>query len=262
MLGRLFSLLKRDGIAGLATAAVRRLELLRLRRHCRQAVQGCRGLEIGGPSRLFMPDGLLPLYDAAGAIDGCNYSAETLWAGKILEGENYRYLEGRPPGHQYICDATNLDQMTPAAYDFILGSHVLEHIANPLKALTEWLRVLRPGGWLLLIVPLKEATFDHARPITALEHLIDDFSRNTEESDLTHLPEILKLHDLSMDPPAGSLTEFEARSRINFTNRCLHQHVFDAKLAAAACVRVGMRVAATISASPSDLVLLARKPVA
>ena len=38
--------------------------------------------------------------------------------------------------------------------------------------------------------------------------MLDDFSHDTQEDDLTHLPEILQLHDLSMDPPAGMRNNF------------------------------------------------------
>ena len=52
-----------------------------------------------------------------------------------------------------------------------------------------------------------------------------------EKNDLTHLQEILELHDLNMDPGAGSFEEFKERSMNNVENRCLHQHVFDQALA-------------------------------
>lgn len=35
--------------------------------------------------------------------------------------------------------------------DVVLTAHVLEHLADPQRALTELMRVLRPGGWILLI---------------------------------------------------------------------------------------------------------------
>lgn len=37
--------------------------------------------------------------------------------------------------------------------DYVFTSHVLEHIANPIKAINEWFRVLKVGGYLILIVP-------------------------------------------------------------------------------------------------------------
>lgn len=39
-------------------------------------------------------------------------------------------------------------------FDVILCSHVLEHVADDRKAITELLRVLKPGGWAILQVPV------------------------------------------------------------------------------------------------------------
>jgi hypothetical protein len=59
-----------------------------------------------------------------------------------------------------------------------------------------------------------------------LSHLKEDYSNGLNEDDLSHLTEILKHHDLSRDPEAGSYEQFLARSKRNFENRCLHHHVF------------------------------------
>ena len=112
-------------------------------------------------------------------------------------------------------------------YDFILSSHNLEHFANPVKALQEWKRVTRPGGGLILVLPDYSKTFDHRRTPTTVDHMFEDFERDTQEDDLTHLPEILEKHDISLDPGVASADEFHRRSLDNFNNRCLHHHVFD-----------------------------------
>ncbi|WP_052263251.1 methyltransferase domain-containing protein [Geobacter pickeringii] len=59
--------------------------------------------------------------------------------------------------------------------DFIVSSHVLEHFPDPVKALLEWDRLLKPGGIIFAIVPHKERTMDRDQPRTALSHLVDDF---------------------------------------------------------------------------------------
>jgi len=61
--------------------------------------------------------------------------------------------------------------------DFVVSSHVLEHFHNPIKALLEWQRLVRPGGIIFMIVPHKERTFDRNYPRTPLAHLIDDYER-------------------------------------------------------------------------------------
>lgn len=185
------------------------------------------GIEIGGPSSFFRHQ--LPIYKKVRSLDGVNFSSSTIWEGEIHEGKNYKYGIGKK-GYQYICDATDLDRIESGKYSFVLSCNNLEHVANPLKALTEWLRIIKPEGLILLVLPDKESNFDHKRRITSMEHLVNDLENNTSEEDLTHLDEILTLHDLSMDPPAGDFEDFKKRSINNFQNRCLHHHVFDIDL--------------------------------
>jgi SAM-dependent methyltransferase len=168
----------------------------------------------------------LPLYRQAKNIDGCNFNTFTVWEGSIKEGLNYNYYANKK-GYQYIGEASDLKDIENEKYDFLLASHCLEHCANPLKTIQEWLRVIRPGGCLLLILPDKRYTFDHKRPVTPFAHLLDDYNNNADEKDLTHVNEILELHDLAMDKAAGTTDQFRQRSLNNYENRCLHHHVFD-----------------------------------
>jgi len=56
--------------------------------------------------------------------------------------------------------------------DFVLSSHVLEHFYDPIKTIKEWLRVTRPGGYVFMIIPHKERTFDAPRNRTTLSELL------------------------------------------------------------------------------------------
>jgi len=64
--------------------------------------------------------------------------------------------------------------------DFIINSHVLEHFSDPIKALKEWYRLIKKGGYLFLIIPHKERTFDKDRERTTLQELIDRHSGKIE----------------------------------------------------------------------------------
>lgn len=68
-----------------------------------------------------------------------------------------------------------------ASQDFVVSSHVLEHFPNPVKALLEWNRVVRPGGTLFMIVPHRDRTFEAGLPRTPLDHLIADFESDSRE---------------------------------------------------------------------------------
>jgi glycosyltransferase involved in cell wall biosynthesis/predicted SAM-dependent methyltransferase/tetratricopeptide (TPR) repeat protein len=60
-----------------------------------------------------------------------------------------------------------------ASQDFVISSHVIEHFFDPIKAIKEWLRAVRPGGYVFIIAPHKERTFDKDKPRTTLAELLD-----------------------------------------------------------------------------------------
>jgi hypothetical protein len=90
--------------------------------------------------------------------------------------------------------------------------------------------------------------------------MLEDFERDTQEDDLTHLPEILDKHDISMDPGSDSAEGFHRRSLDNFNNRCLHHHVFDETNSRELLTRCGMEVLVVEASLPCHIFLLARVP--
>lgn len=192
-----------------------------------RSLKGKKGIEIGGPSNFFSATSYFPVYLYAAAIDGVNYSSETVWEGKISAGKNYQYLKGYEKGEQFIAEATDLDTIKENSYDFLLSCHCLEHVANPIKALKQWHAIIKPGGLMCLILPNKEYCFDRNRPYTSFEHLLEDYKNNTNEYDETHFEEIYKNHIIAEDPGINSLEELKKRTRDNFHNRCVHHHVFN-----------------------------------
>lgn len=218
-------------------------------------VSGKSGLEIGGPSGLFKKGQVLPLYEEIGRLDNCDFSKTTVWA---KHAEAFNFCDTKAPGKTLFCDGSALVDVANSTYDVVLSAHNLEHFANPIKALREWQRVLRPDGALILVLPNYRETFDHLRTPTSVDHLFDDFERETGEDDLTHLQEILEKHDLKRDAGAGSRQDFEKRSLENFSNRCLHHHVFDEINSSELLSRVGFEVLAVDLALPFHICTLAR----
>ena len=216
------------------------------------------GLEIGGPSAAFARGDIFPAYRVAARIDNCNFAAATVW-GENVEGQTFRFNTRRAPGAQFTAEATDLG-VADAAYDFVLSSHMIEHSANPLKVLHEWRRVLKPGGALILVAPHKEGTFDHRRPITSMGHLIEDFERGTDETDDTHVAEVLELHDLERDPGSGGAESFRERTLRWRDNRALHHHVFDTHLVAQMVTHAGFRLLRAERRGVEDILVLATKP--
>lgn len=65
--------------------------------------------------------------------------------------------------------------------DFVVSSHVIEHFTDPIKALIEWDRLVRPEGIIFIIAPHKDRTFDRRRHCTQLGHLIEDYIKQSTE---------------------------------------------------------------------------------
>lgn len=94
--------------------------------------------EPGFGTRYFVGDGI----DIGGGYD-------TLW--------NYRELF---PGMRSCRnwdvedgDAQEMAGVPDETFDFVHSSHCLEHMVDPYAAIANWFRILRPGGYLIVLVP-------------------------------------------------------------------------------------------------------------
>lgn len=120
---------------------------------------------------------------------------------------------GREGRVDFLADGQALP-LADNALDYLCSSHVLEHLPNPLAALIEWHRVLRPGGLLYLVVPDKRFTFDAPRALTAPEHLLRDFlvARTTAGS-IQHIREFVYETDWSRLQPGCLPADVEKNRR-------------------------------------------------
>lgn len=50
-------------------------------------------------------------------------------------------------------DAQEMATIENCSYDFVHSSHCLEHMRDPLAAINNWLRILKPGGHLICLIP-------------------------------------------------------------------------------------------------------------
>ncbi len=122
-----------------------------------------KGLEIGGAAS--NPFGLNTLnVDFTDSMDTVFKQEEMRLCGKALKVDIVAGGDDIP--------------LPDESQDFIVNSHVIEHFANPIKALIEWDRLVKPGGIIFMIVPHKERTFDKGKENTPLKHLIEDFKNN------------------------------------------------------------------------------------
>lgn len=97
------------------------------------------------------------------------------------------------------------------ALDYVLASHVLEHVANPIAALAEWYRVVRPGGIIYLVVPNRLSAWDRLRELTPVEHFLDDHARGTTARDATHIDEFASQVDWSLFSPDTPTDDIPAK---------------------------------------------------
>src|SRR5690349_9501938 len=196
------------------------------------ALRDRHGIEIGGPTPMFEVDGVLPLYPIVRSLENYGFQAS---AGTFA-------FSGRT-GRSHACEASALP-LASGACDFVLSSHVLEHMANPLHALREWHRVLKPHGSLLLVLPQGSRTFDHHRKTTSWEHLLADLAAATPETDRTHIAEALE----STDTRHWTFNEWPGWRNYyenNVVARSIHHHVFDMPLAQKALRFSGFRLLAS-----------------
>ena len=185
------------------------------------------GIEIGGPSN----NGTI-IYENAANMDNVIFSKNTVWSKHVDE---YNYYNDKI-GKLIINDAVNISQIQNHIYDFCFSSLCLEHIANPLKAINEWLRIIKTDGYIIIIVPEKSECSDHRRDYSTFSTLLSQYDNNIGEDDLSTLPEIISKHDFSMDTHAPDVEQFTKRSLDNFTNRCLHHYVYNLDLLMQICL--------------------------
>ncbi len=120
----------------------------------------------------------------------------------------------------YIGSAENLETIETNSKDFVILNHVFEHLANPIKALQEFDRVLRKDGIAFLAIPEKTRTFDKNRPRTALEHIIEDYKSPSQERDYEHFREFAWIHY------SDAASQEKEAKRLRDTNYSIHYHVF------------------------------------
>jgi SAM-dependent methyltransferase/glycosyltransferase involved in cell wall biosynthesis len=160
----------------------------------------------------------LPLPEKARAffVDELTYAAAR---------RRYPELDGQPLIHPSIVGTVQHLPLRSGCLDFAIANHLLEHAKDPICALREILRVVRPGGIVFASVPDVGNPLDRGRSVTSIDHLIADHERRSEraEQDLAHYREAIT----SAHPHMGS-EDLERLIRARTEEKeSIHFHTFD-----------------------------------
>jgi len=72
----------------------------------------------------------------------------------------------------------DIPDLADSSVDFVFSSHVIEHLPDLIKACKEWNRIVRDGGYIVAIVPQRDArVLDRGRPLTKWEEIVEDFEK-------------------------------------------------------------------------------------
>lgn len=187
-------------------------------------------LEIGGPTLLFNRDyynnsvnleAYFELYSLFKEIDSINlYDISGFFTVKHSDKNSiFR--------NKYSC----FEKVPKNKYDYLLSSHTLEHIANPIKFLKQYITVLKKGGYIITFLPNKNVYWDNIRNFTSFDHIIDDYKNDIREDDKTHVNENLivnhpyKLNPNHPDKP--NMITWEEMCNNNEKYRVMHHHCFN-----------------------------------
>ncbi len=107
-------------------------------------------------------------------------------------------------------------------FDFIILNHVIEHLANPIKAISELFRVVKTGGYVVIGCPDKNYTFDKKRKITPFKHLLSEYKEGVTEVTDEHYVDFLE----GVHPEVFENSERYLDAMKNVRNRKEHAHVW------------------------------------
>ncbi|KAI1717505.1 acetyltransferase (GNAT) domain-containing protein [Ditylenchus destructor] len=125
-----------------------------------QLLDGLKGVEIGASAQ--NPFGLNTLNVDFTTNETSFKISEKNFSGRVVKIDLLSYGDCR-------CLLPFPDE----SQDFVVSSHVIEHFYDPIGTILEWLRVVRPGGYVFMIVPHKDRTFDWPNNRTTLNELLE-----------------------------------------------------------------------------------------
>jgi SAM-dependent methyltransferase len=107
-----------------------------------------------------------------------------------------------------IDDGERLSSFADESVDFIIANHMLEHTEDPIAAIEQQVRVLKPGAVLFLTLPDPRRTFDALRSRTPVAHVLEDHQAGPEVSRQAHHEEWARVECVPDHRIAERVAEF------------------------------------------------------
>lgn len=141
-----------------------------------------RGLEIGPSSK-----------PAVSKAEGSIHYLDVVDAGGLAEKyKDDPYAEDPFPEIDFVIgESSLLDSCGGRRFDYVVASHVIEHVPDTIGWLREIGDLLNPGGSLRLAIPDKRYTFDVHRPLTTFSELLDCYYSRLRRPSYRHVHEML-----------------------------------------------------------------------
>lgn len=125
-----------------------------------------------------------------------------------------------------VDDGETLTTVADNSQDFWIGNHFIEHTRNPILAIKNAIRVLKPGGVVFMAMPDKRYTFDINRDITTVEHLLRDYEEGPDWSEEAHYYDFVSKTDKS-DGCKNDEDIQRVIAGLKAANFSIHYHVWD-----------------------------------
>ena len=111
--------------------------------------------------------------------------------------------------------------------EFIISSHVLEHVTETIRSIKVAWEKLRIGGVFLLAIPHKDYCFDKPRELTTLAHFIDDYEAYSKSRDLIHIIDVFANTPLDEQQSTGRFIYDRCVEYLNGQLLDIHYHTFN-----------------------------------
>ena len=177
----------------------------------------------------------------------------------------------------HLANGFLMDGIASSSFDFVIANHVLEHASDPVGALVQWFRVLKPGGILYCALPRMDITFDKGRKLTTVQHMLDDYRFCTQgniaemrQRNLDHYQEWLSIAipaHTGLPPPLPAQIELQI-SDFSDREEEIHFHTFTIASALAFLNELGktilpeMKLVESVDARAEILLILRKDTVA